>query len=365
MSVLSIIIPCYNEENNILIILDKIKNVILPFNIKKEIVIIDDYSTDKTRKILNSLDKSNYKIIFQDQNYGKWYAVRTGIKHSTWDYIIIQDADLEYDPWDYIILLNTIIMEDLPVVYGSRRLQNKQLYSSRIHYIGANITTYITNFLYKSSLTDANTCYKLFRKASILWNSFSAQRFEFDQELTWFFLKKYNFIKEIPINYYPRSTQEGKKINIYDFFHAIDNILKFRFWLKKHNRTSFKILCIFVWWIACFIWSLQFLMMVWFYQIHNYRSIAIAFIILHAILYRWITFGLFSSKRLSLWIIIKRYIINISLLLFFYFFWVFYFVKIAQWVWLYQGLFFLFNSILLVSWSIFLHNFIKDLQSMD
>lgn len=133
---LSIIIPCYNEQDSILEILTKINEVKLPYETSKEIIIIDDYSTDGTRDVLRSLEQTQYHVKFLDQNYGKGYAVRHGIGMATGDYVIIQDADLEYDPQDYVVLLTTLIDQGLPVVYGSRRMnKSNKAYSSKIHYL--------------------------------------------------------------------------------------------------------------------------------------------------------------------------------------------------------------------------------------
>lgn len=363
---LSIIIPCFNEQDNILHILEKIDQVELPFDIQKEIIIIDDYSTDRTREILSTLDTTKYTIHFQDKNYGKWYAVRTWIHRATGDYIIIQDADLEYDPQDYTPLLTKLIEEDLPVIYGSRRMNNNnKAYSGRIYYVGGNITTILINILYGVHLTDGNTCYKMFTRQSIQGMHFVSQRFDFDQEISSQFLKKYKFITEIPIRYYPRSSTEGKKINIYDFFHALDVILKFRFGFDKQKRTSLKIIWLGLLCCGIFSLSLALLYLSNFYQAHAYRSIAIAFTIADMIGYRGIKLFFFWAQRIAITTLIKSYIIHIASLLIIYFAGVFYFVKIANWQWFYQWVFFMVMSILMVGGGNFLHNLMKGIWDME
>lgn len=366
MNILSIIIPCYNEEDHILQLLNKIEKIVLPYDIQKEIIIVDDYSTDQTRTLLAHLDPEIYTIHLQDQNYGKWFAVRTGIDLSKGDYCIIQDADLEYDPQDYIILLETLIDKQLPVVYWSRRMnKDNKAYSGWIYYVGANITTILINLLYGSRLTDSNTCYKMFTKNALQWANFVSQKFDFDQEITSFFLQKYHTITEIPIRYYPRSSTEGKKINMYDFFHALDVILKLRFWFKKQQWTTLKI--IFLW--ICSVWLFVFILALLYwsgrYQQHNYRSIALAFACTDLFAYWSIKFFFFGSTRTAIKYLIYNYCIHISSLLWVYFAGVFYFVEIAQGVWLYQGLFFILMSVLIVSGWNFVGNLLKGLKEME
>lgn len=362
---LSIIIPCYNEQDHILEILNKIESVTLIYDIQKEIIIIDDFSTDNTRSILQNLE-SAYQIHYQDKNYGKWYAVRTWIQYATWDYLIIQDADLEYDPSDYTILLKKLIDEDLPVIYGSRRMNktNKQ-YSGWIYYIGWNITTIIMNLLYGTQLTDGNTCYKMFRKQAIQDMKFTSQKFDFDQEITSKFLKKYKFITEIPIHYYPRNNDDGKKISLFDFFHALDVILKFRMWVEKEKRTLWKIIMLGIWGVLVFWITLWILSWLWIYQQHNYYSIWIALFLADLMIYRCIKLLFFWHNTIPIKSIIKQYLVHTLMIIWVYFWWVFYFVKIAQGEGLYQWLFFVIMSIFIVSWGNFLTNLIQWLREME
>lgn len=363
---LSIIIPCYNEQDNILEILAKIDQVVLPYDIDKEIIIIDDYSSDGTREILSTLDNDVYGVTLLDRNYGKWYAVRQGIKIATGDYVIIQDADLEYDPQDYVVLLATLIDQWLPVVYGSRRMnKDNKAYSSWVHYIWANITTVLINLLYGVKLTDGNTCYKMFRRQAIQDMGFVAQKFDFDQELTSKFLKKYKYITEIPIHYYPRSSTDGKKINLYDFFQALDVIIKFKLGLGRSQWVLAKIFLLLVGSVVLFIVPLALLVTSWFYQDHNYYSIGLSLFIADMFAYRTIRMMFFGGQRIPLLSVIKDYVIHMISIMIVYFGGVYFFVKIAQWVWLYQWLFFAVLSVLLVSGGNFLTNLVRGLREME
>jgi len=225
---LSIIIPVYNEENTI----EKIINLVKKSNtgkVKKEIIVIDDGSNDGTLNVLKKV--KGIKLIGHKKNIGKGAATRTGIKHSTGDIIIIQDADLEYDPNDYANLIKPIIMGEAKVVYGSRVLNKKKVkYSGLSFYIGGVIMTLATNLIYPSAhLTDEPTCYKVFRSDVLKSINLKCKRFEFCPEVTAKVLKKGIRIKELPISYYPRSVKEGKKINWKDGIEGIWALLKYRF----------------------------------------------------------------------------------------------------------------------------------------
>ncbi len=225
---LSIIIPTYNEKDTILEILAKIEAVNLSaMNCAKEIIIIDDCSTDGTREILRALE-GKYKILYHEKNRGKGFALRTGIKAATGDIIIIQDADLEYDPEDYGKLIEPIIKGKEDVVYGSRNLGNNGK-SSLSFYWGGRFLSVLANLLYGIRITDEATCYKVFR-ADILKNiNLECERFEFCPEVTAKVAKKGLRIYEVPIRYYPRSIEEGKKINWHDGITAIWTLFKYRF----------------------------------------------------------------------------------------------------------------------------------------
>lgn len=225
---LSIIIPCYNEKNTILSLITKVENVDLE-NIEKEIIIVDDSSSDGTRELIQSRLKK-HKLIFHNQNRGKGSAIRTALKHITGDIVIIQDADMEYNPNDYKILIQPIIDKKYKVVYGSRE-RNKQnkIHSGLLYYIGGLFLTWLTNLLYHSTLTDESTCYKVFDKSLLLNIPLKCKRFEFCPEITAKILKRGIEIKEIPISYNPRTTKEGKKIKFKDGVKATWTLLKYRF----------------------------------------------------------------------------------------------------------------------------------------
>jgi len=225
---LSIIIPAYNEEKTIkkLLVLVKKANI---GDIKKEIIVVDDGSRDNTLHILRGVDE--IKLISHKKNRGKGAATRTGIKHATGDIIIIQDADLEYDPNDYGKLIEPILQKKEKVVYGSRLLNKKKAkYSEFSFFVGGKIMTIATNVLYPSArLTDEPTCYKVFRSDILKGIDLKCKRFEFCPEVTAKVLKKGIRIKEIPISYYPRSIREGKKINWKDGLEGVWTLLKYRF----------------------------------------------------------------------------------------------------------------------------------------
>lgn len=225
---LSILIPVYNEENTIKKIIDIITKVDIG-DIKKEIVVVDDGSKDNTLEVLKKI--KGIKLIGHKKNSGKGAAIKTAIKHATGDIIIIQDADLEYDPNEYGVLIKPIIEKKAKVVYGSRRLKkSNRKHSGLSFYIGGVSLTLLTNILYPSAhITDEPTCYKVFR-ADILKNiKLKCKRFEFCPEVTAKVIKMGIKIKEVPISYYPRSVKEGKKINWKDGIEAVWTLLKFRF----------------------------------------------------------------------------------------------------------------------------------------
>lgn len=225
MKKLSIIIPVYNEVNTLKKILEKIEKVKLP--LKKELILIDDGSKDGSRELLGKL-KGKYKVLFHEVNQGKGSSIKTGIDVATGDYAIIQDADLEYDPRDYKPLVNEILRSKMPVVYGSRNLkENKR--SKMTYYLGGKLVTAITNFLYGSHLTDVNTCYKLFDLKFLKSLNIERSRFNFCEEVTAKTLRKGIKITELPINYYPRSEAEGKKLKYKDGVRSLLTLLKYRF----------------------------------------------------------------------------------------------------------------------------------------
>jgi len=225
---LSIVIPVYNEEKTILEILKRVEAVKLP-DLEKEIIIIDDGSRDGSREILKSLEQK-YKILYHANNQGKGAALRTGFQQAKGDFLIIQDADLEYNPQEYHQLLEPIIQNKADIVYGSRNLKDNPRFK-KSYYWGVRLISWLTNVLYGSNLTDVYTCYKVFKTPLLQDLELKSKGFEFEQEVTIKALKKKYRILEMPINYIPRSVKEGKKINWFDGVKAILTIVKY-----KHDK---------------------------------------------------------------------------------------------------------------------------------
>ncbi len=226
---LSVIIPCYNEVKCLPLILEKVRNVKLKEGIKKEIILIDDFSTDGTREKIKKINFPGLKKVFHPKNMGKGAAVKSGIAASSGELIIIQDADLEYDPKDYNNLISPIIEKKALVVYGSRFLGSKTKHSHFSFWIGGIMVTLTTNLLYFSSLTDEPTCYKTFKADVLKKINIEGDRFDWEPEITAKILKKGIKIAEVPISYYPRTKKEGKKINWRDGIDAIWTLVYWRF----------------------------------------------------------------------------------------------------------------------------------------
>ena len=224
---LSIIIPCFNELNTIDLIVKKVKNS--PYK-NKEIIIVDDFSTDGLREKLQcDLEKKVDKVLYHDFNQGKGAAIRTGISHVSGDIIIIQDADLEYDPNEYPTILEPILNDGADVVYGSRFLSNgthRVLYYW--HYLANKFLTTLSNILTNINLTDMETCYKAFKREILENIVIEENRFGFEPEITAKISKIANIkIYEVGISYHGRTYSEGKKINWKDGFSALRCIFKY------------------------------------------------------------------------------------------------------------------------------------------
>jgi len=223
---LSIIIPCYNEANTIVQIISKINEVV---KLDKEIIVIDDYSTDGTREILNNLnDNQIIKLILNEKNHGKGFCIRKALEIITGDFVIIQDADLEYDPSEYNRLLSPIINNKADVVFGSRFLGNEErrvLYFW--HTLGNKILTTFSNMLSNLNLTDMEVCYKVFRSKIIKDINLLENRFGFEPEITAKIAKLDLRIFEVGINYSGRKYADGKKITWKDGLSAIRCIIKY------------------------------------------------------------------------------------------------------------------------------------------
>jgi glycosyltransferase involved in cell wall biosynthesis len=232
---LSIIIPCFNEEKTIKALLWKVLNLDLS-PLEKEIIVVDDGSFDGTREILKEfIFFEGIKILFHEKNLGKGEAIKTALKFVSGDYIIIQDADLEYNVNDIKEMTNFALTNNLDVLYGSRNLK-KNPRSSFLFYLGGRLLTFLTNFLYGSNLTDEATCYKLIKTEVIKKIQLNCSGFDFCPEVTAKLLRLGYKIKEIPISYSPRNFQQGKKIKFFDGLKGVWILLKYRFW--KNNQIE-------------------------------------------------------------------------------------------------------------------------------
>jgi glycosyltransferase involved in cell wall biosynthesis len=223
---LSVIVPVFDERNTVVEIVRRMRQVDLPVDL--EIVIVDDGSTDGTRDVLRQLADSTVRVINHDANRGKGAAIRTGLAHVTGDLVLVQDADLEYDPEDWPKLLNPMLRGKARVVYGSR-FTGERRNMLFLHWVGNRFLSLVTNVLYNTTLSDMETCYKLFDRTLIDGLTLRAERFEFEPEVTAKILRRGIRIYEVPISYTGREFEEGKKITWRDGFIALWTLVKYRF----------------------------------------------------------------------------------------------------------------------------------------
>jgi len=223
---LSVIIPVYNEVGNIEEILKRVKAT----EKASEIIVVDDGSQDGTRDILKNLDgKESVRVILHEKNQGKGAAVRTGMDAAQGEIMLIQDADLEYDPRDYDILIKPLDEGIADVVYGSRFLGGPRRVAMYWHMVANKLLTFMTNILYNTILSDMETGYKVFRRKVVEGMKIRAKRFDFEPEFTAKVLKRHYRIYEVPISFNPRDYSQGKKIKLKDAFEAVWTLLKYRF----------------------------------------------------------------------------------------------------------------------------------------
>jgi len=224
---LSIIIPVFNEKTTIEEIIRRVQAAEVGF--EKEIIVVDDASEDGTRQILESLNQSNIKIYHHSKNQGKGAALRTGFSKAEGDIILIQDADLEYDPKDYSILLEPLLDGRADVVFGSRFLGGPHRVFFFWHYVGNKLLTTLSNMFSNMNLSDMETCYKVFKRELLDKITLKSKRFGIEPEITIKFAKLNCKIYEVPISYSGRDYTEGKKIGWKDGVAAIFHIIRFKF----------------------------------------------------------------------------------------------------------------------------------------
>ncbi len=231
---LSIIIPAYNEEKTIAELLQRVLDADLGEGIGRELVVVNDCSTDSTEAKIKAFIASHpdapITYLKHDRNSGKGRAVRTGIEAVTGDFVVMQDADLELDPNDFAKMLPFLLSGEYRVVYGSRFLAEENSHTYVSYQMGGKFLSILTNLLYGQNITDEPTCYKMFTTNLLKSIPLECQGFEFCPEVTAKVSRMGYKIKEVPIRYYPRSIEEGKKLRLRDGLQAIGTLLKYRFW---------------------------------------------------------------------------------------------------------------------------------------
>jgi glycosyltransferase involved in cell wall biosynthesis len=230
MTRLSVVIPAYNERATIANLLERVAQAPLPDGVEREMIVVDDGSRDGTRDLLQELERAAnppFRLILQPENRGKGAAVRTGFAAATGDVVLVQDADLEYDPRDYPKLLQPILDGEADVVFGSRFLGGPHRVLFYWHYLGNQFLTTLSNMLTDLNLSDMETCYKVFRRELLAKMELRSDRFGIEPELTARFAKLGARIYEVPISYRGRTYAEGKKIGWKDGFSAIWAILRY------------------------------------------------------------------------------------------------------------------------------------------
>jgi len=220
-----VICPVYNERTTVAEVIRRMRAVELPLVL--QIIVVDDGSSDGSDKVLGALEDSTVRIIRHQVNQGKGAAIRTGLAEARGDLVLIQDADLEYDPNDWPRLLDPILRGKARVVYGSR-FTGERKNMMPLHWMGNRLLSLVTNVLYSSTLSDMETCYKLFDRRVLDGITINSDRFEFEPEITAKVLRRGYRIYEVPISYAGREVSEGKKISWHDGFGALTTLLRYR-----------------------------------------------------------------------------------------------------------------------------------------
>ncbi|MHB1584697.1 MAG: glycosyltransferase family 2 protein [Acidimicrobiales bacterium] len=223
---LSVIVPVFNERATVAEVIRRVRAVDVPLRV--DVVVVDDASTDGTDKVLATIEDSTVRVVTHQRNQGKGAAVRTGLAHAHGDLVVVQDADLEYDPEDWPRLLDPVLRGKAFVVYGSR-FTGERKNMLPLHWVGNRFLSLVTNILYRSTLSDMETCYKLFDRRVLDGITIVSDRFDFEPEITAKVLRRGFRIYEVPISYAGREPDEGKKITWRDGLGALRALVRFRF----------------------------------------------------------------------------------------------------------------------------------------